>query len=209
MVNVIAEWLKLLPDKSLPSLEVRTELLKVLELFPTLDHQILRSSGIGKVVMMLRKHPKETKDNQNRARRLINEWARPIFNLPSDYRSITKEERMQSDYERMPPTKRGRPSSDMEETFVKLTEETDGDETKKPLKPGDKGWISRARVPRPEMKDYVIRPKWNVEAQFQKLNSKNSKTLLERKVQEIRQRIRPKKALHAITFPQKSRILDF
>ncbi|XP_075266428.1 uncharacterized protein LOC142358751 [Convolutriloba macropyga] len=145
----VAEWLTPLPDKSLPHLQIRTNLLQILESFPALDSAMLRESGIGKAVMLLYKHPKETRDNRIKAGKLVNKWARPIFQLTADFGAMTKADREQRDLEKMPPQKRRKDQSEK-----KRDEDEDA-----PKGPGDAGFVLRARVPQPSFKDYVVRPK--------------------------------------------------
>ena len=155
MMSAVSDWLAPLPDKSLPALEIRTDLLKLLcDSFSRLDQGVLKQSGLGRAVMMLYKHPKELKPNKEMASKLIREWSRPIFQLDTDFRSVTREERESRDQERMPEAKRRRLSVEGA-TSSKKAEEA----AKEPQ-------INRARVPRVSTKDYVVRPKHLVEGEF-------------------------------------------
>ena len=73
--------------------------------------------------------------------------------------------------------------------------------TNRPQKPGDKGWIGRARVPMPSTKGYVVRPKWNTEQDpYHKRGS--GKKPLDRYEKHMRKRKQEKmqnKVTHAVS----------
>lgn len=157
VLSVMTDWLAPMPDKSLPSLEIRKELLKLLFTLRIDDQSRLKESGIGKAVMYLYKHPKEIRTNKELAGRIIMNWSRPIFNKSSDYKDYDKETRAERDVELLSAKRR-------------KVEEPEPEE--EALRPGEPGWIARARVPVPSTKDYIARPQWQTDVEVGKIKKK-------------------------------------
>lgn len=188
VLGAIAEWLAPLPDRSLPNISIRDFMISTLVEFGEVNADYLKSSGIGKAVMFLFKHSKETKENKKKLERLINDWSRPIFNLDGNFKQLSKEERLERDLEHVKTmNKKERLSNkNLDDDLLDATQvrkskkskakEAQADaEPKKFLRPGDVGFCPRARVPIPSSKDYVIRPKSNVEVMETESSRKGGK----------------------------------
>ncbi|XP_041119646.1 protein IWS1 homolog [Polyodon spathula] len=195
VMSAIKEWIGPLPDKSLPALKIREELLRILQELPSVSQETLKHSGIGRAVMYLYKHPKESRSNKDLAGKLINEWSRPIFGLTSNYKAMTREERQQRDLDQQMPTRR-RLSSGGQTPRRDLDKVLTGEE--KALRPGEPGFCARARVPMPSNKDYVVRPRWNVDTEANRGPIKKGVTRVDKQMRRFADIKRLTKPAHAV-----------
>ena len=98
--------------------------------------------------------------------KIINKWSRPIFKLQSDFSALSKDERISRDRnmaDRVSAAHRAEYRRAKREAEMKAAKE---------LKPGDPGWIPRARVPMPDTKEYVTRPEWQSHVDMSKQRKK-------------------------------------
>lgn len=181
VLSVLTDWLAPMPDKSLPSFKIRHSILRLLRDLRIDDQSRLKESGIGKAVMYLYKHPKEIRDNKELAGKIINQWARPIFNLSTDFKTISKEERLARD--------------ELMDTAARKREEAMEDN--EGLRPGDPGWCYRARVPQVQTSNYINRPEWTSQADISK-SRKREMTRLEKHMRNAQDKKRNAKTRRAV-----------
>jgi len=181
LLAVMTDWLAPMPDKSLPHIMIRNEFLTLLHQLKIDDPSRLKESGIGKAVMYLYRHPRETKENKLTAGHIIHNWARPIFHKEDNLALMTKEDRREKDLAIAS-------SSNAHRKKRKLDEAEDA------KRPGDPGWIGRARVPQVANGEYVSRPAWQTDVTITK-EKKKGITLLEKHKRKFAERKRNAKNL--------------
>ncbi|XP_023341230.1 protein IWS1 homolog [Eurytemora carolleeae] len=167
LLSVMTDWLAPMPDKSLPHINIRTEFLKMLKNMKIEDTTRLKESGIGKAVMYLYRHPREDRHNKILAGHIINEWARPIFKKETDMSRLTKDERREKD-------------ADMAARLGRKKKRKLENEEEVQIRPGDPGWVERARVPMVDNAEYIQRPVWQTTVEVSDVKKSNKISLLEK-----------------------------
>lgn len=173
-LDVLSKWLAPLADGSLPALKIRQEILTMLASFSSLDEATLTQSSIGKAVSYLRNHAKETKANKIKADQMRVEWTRTMFNITTDIKAFTRQDRQQWDSEQHGKEGRKRP-------FLS--------DCHTPKQDQDSELVFRARVPQPSMKDYVVRPKWTIDTDISQPPKKLSR--MEKLLRNFKKSSRP------------------
>ncbi|KFB42551.1 AGAP000400-PA-like protein [Anopheles sinensis] len=153
VLNVLTDWLTPLRTRSLPPIQIRENFLKLLVNFPAIDKELIEKSGIGKAVLYLSQHPRESNANRELAERLIAAW-----NLNTDLQENTPEEHGQRDLVQQPRKLKLFPEPS---TSAKKDQEywRSVEDKQDAIRPG---WVPRARVPMPSAKKYTVRPKSNI-----------------------------------------------
>ncbi|KAH6783454.1 Transcription elongation factor family protein [Perilla frutescens var. hirtella] len=169
VLTLLKNWLEPLPDGSLPNINIRAAVLKILNDFPIDLEQFdrkeqLKKSGLGKVIMFLSKSDEETTSNRKLAKELVDKWSRPIFNKSTRFEDMKnfEDERVL----RRPPVKKvmskgaGMPSRDYDLDFSKQSPQGS--------KSGESSFgqsSSRQHASRPEAMsmDFVVRPQSKVD----------------------------------------------
>ena len=95
VLSVCKRWIQPLPNGKLGNVTVRHRLLtSISQLNNGTDNGItandLRRSELGKVVMILFKHPDETPSMKRLAKQLIEQWSRPIFQKSGIMRDLER-----------------------------------------------------------------------------------------------------------------------
>ncbi|XP_073284921.1 protein IWS1 homolog 1-like [Primulina huaijiensis] len=163
VLNLLKNWLEPLPDGSLPNINIRAAVLKILHDLP-IDleqhdrREQLKKSGLGKVIMFFSKSDEETTANRKLAKELVDKWSRPIFNKSTrfeDMKNFEHERAFRSPSVKKVMSKAGAMAS--RDDDLDLAEFSQG------AKSGQSSSRQHASRPEAMSMDFVVRPQSKVD----------------------------------------------
>ncbi|KAG2270155.1 hypothetical protein Bca52824_064710 [Brassica carinata] len=204
VLTLLKNWLEPLPDGSLPNINIRAAILRVLTDFPIDLEQYdrreqLKKSGLGKVIMFLSKSDEETTSNRRLAKDLVDKWSRPIFNKSTRFEDMRNLDEDRAPYRRPPVKKPINKASTME------SRDGDFDLDIRQRKSGltsvrVRGDSSRNMTMRPEATpmDFLIRPQSKIDPDEVRARAKQ--------VSQDQRRVKMNKKLQQLKGPKKKRL---
>nr|GMD78067.1 protein IWS1 homolog 1 [Ipomoea batatas] len=164
VLTLLKNWLEPLPDGSLPNINIRAAILKILTDYPIDLEQYdrreqLKKSGLGKVIMFLSKSDEETTSNRKLAKDLVDKWSRPIFNKSTRFEDMKNYEEERAAFRRPPVKKPINKASGMQsrDDDLDLAEFSQGQ------KSGQSSTRQLTSRPEAMSMDFVVRPQSKVD----------------------------------------------
>lgn len=196
VLTLLKNWLEPLPDGSLPNMNIRTAILKLLSDFPIDLEQYdrreqLKKSGLGKVIMFLSRSDEETTGNRKLAKELVDKWSRPIFNKSTRFEDMRGYEDERVPYRRA-ASKPVNKSPELESRDDDVDEFSQGKKSRQAA--------SRQHAFRPEALplDFLVRPQSKVDPEEIRARAKQ--------VVQNQRRLKMNKKLQQLKAPKKKQL---
>ncbi|KAG7389078.1 hypothetical protein PHYPSEUDO_011347 [Phytophthora pseudosyringae] len=187
LLTIVKKWIQPLEDGTLPNVGLRTKMLEMVSKMPVFKEHLKRS-GLGKVVMLLMKHPQETPENKELCRSLVERWSRAVFNKTLDFSKLAELEAEKADnevYRRRERARRQKKSKDKS----RPTDRGGNVFNARSADPNAKLDVSeRAELPEQLHIDFLLRPQSKIDmnaVQAKKADPDSRKARLAKRMQEI------------------------
>ncbi|CAI5742389.1 unnamed protein product [Hyaloperonospora brassicae] len=187
LLTIVKKWIQPFEDGTLPNVGLRTKMLDMVSKMPVFKEHLKRS-GLGKVVMLLMKHPQETPENKELCRSLVERWSRAVFNKTLDFSKLAELEAEKAENEAY--RRRGRLRRQKQsKSKGRSTDRGSNVFNARGADSGTKTEASeRAELPEQLHIDFLLRPQSKVDmnaVQSKKVDSDSRKARLTKRMQEI------------------------
>ncbi|KAG7399694.1 hypothetical protein PHYBOEH_008201 [Phytophthora boehmeriae] len=186
LLTIVKKWIQPLEDGTLPNVGLRTKMLDMVSKMPVFKEHLKRS-GLGKVVMILMKHPHETLENKELCRSLVERWSRSVFNKTLDFSKLAELEAEKAEnavYRRRERMRKQKKSKERSRTSDR------GGNVFNPQRDSKQDVMGSERAELPDQLhfDFLLRPQSKVDVnsmQTKKVDPDSRKARLAKRMQEI------------------------